>query len=171
MVAFYILQVVRYFIMTAMLMSGPRDLHQKMTYKIIRAKKSFFDRNPSGRILNRFSADIGAIDSSLIECAKTCIDLSAKLFITLIILSLISYYLIIVCVLIVIFYIKVGGQYNLPLQRIKQLESVTRSPVYSELSQTISGILIVRCYRKVQMFLRRFMKLLNTNSKVEFWFN
>ena len=40
-----------------------------MTLKVIRAKKEFFDRNPSGRILNRFSSDIGHIDTTLIECA------------------------------------------------------------------------------------------------------
>jgi len=105
-----------------------------MTYKVIRAKKEFFDRNPSGRILNRFSADIGTIDSALIACVNTCVDLGIKGLITLIIVSSISYYLIVVCVLIVIFYIKIGGNYSIPLSRIKQLESVTRSPVYSELS-------------------------------------
>ena len=171
MVAFYILQVVRYFIMTKMLMTGPQKLHELMTYKVIRAKKEFFDRNPSGRILNRFSSDIGHIDTTLIECAKIMIDFGVRPFIMLIIISFISNYLIILCVLIIFCYMKIAERYKKPIARIKQLESVSRSPVYSELSQTISGIIIVRCYRRVSMFLRKFMKKLNNNCKIEYSFH
>jgi len=88
--------------MTKMLMRGPQKLHELMTYKVIRAKKEFFDRNPSGRILNRFSSDIGHIDTTLIECAKTCIDFGVRPFLMLIIISFISNYLIILCLMIVV---------------------------------------------------------------------
>ncbi len=119
MVAFYILQVVRYFIMTKMLMTGPQKLHELMTYKVIRAKKEFFDRNPSGRILNRFSSDIGHIDTTLIECAISSVDLCSRAFIILITMSFISPYLIPFCIIIIIFFIKIGVSYKKPLGRIK----------------------------------------------------
>ena len=51
------------------MLNGANNYHSKMTKKILNAKKEFFDRNPSGRILNRFSADIGCIDFALINCA------------------------------------------------------------------------------------------------------
>jgi len=88
--------------MTKMLMRGPQKLHELMTYKVIRAKKEFFDRNPSGRILNRFSSDIGHIDTTLIECAKLCIDFGARPLIMLITVSFISNKLILVCIMIVV---------------------------------------------------------------------
>jgi len=93
-------------------MNGPKVLHNKMAYKVIRAKKEFFDRNPSGRILNRFSADIGTIDSAMINCIKSCINLYMKALLTLIVVSAISKYLIIVCVFIVVFYSKIGQKYS-----------------------------------------------------------
>jgi len=80
-----------------------------MTYKVIRAKKEFFDRNPSGRILNRFSSDIGHIDTTLIECAKIMIDFGVRPFIMLIIISFISNYLIVLCFVIVFLFAKIAG--------------------------------------------------------------
>ena len=36
-----------------------------MFHKLLRAQPRFFDVNPSGRILNRFSKDMGSIDETL----------------------------------------------------------------------------------------------------------
>lgn len=40
-------------------------LHDLIFGSLIRATMRFFDTNPSGRILNRFSKDIGAVDEML----------------------------------------------------------------------------------------------------------
>ena len=42
-----------------------KKLHDSMTSAVLRAKIEFFDTNPSGRILNRFSADVGSNDVSV----------------------------------------------------------------------------------------------------------
>ena len=42
-----------------------RNLHNNMFDKILRAPPRFFDTNPSGAILNRFSKDIGSMDDLL----------------------------------------------------------------------------------------------------------
>jgi ABC-type multidrug transport system fused ATPase/permease subunit len=41
------------------------NLHNDMFSSILRGAMRFFDTNPSGRILNRFSKDIGTIDELL----------------------------------------------------------------------------------------------------------
>lgn len=49
-------------------------LHNNMFVNITRATMRFFNTNPSGRILNRFSKDIGVIDETIpkgmIDCAQ-----------------------------------------------------------------------------------------------------
>ena len=46
-------------------MTSSINLHNAMFSSILRGAMLFFDTNPSGRILNRFSKDIGAIDEML----------------------------------------------------------------------------------------------------------
>ena len=41
------------------------NLHKQLYKGVVRAKMLFFNKNPSGRILNRFSKDIGTIDNFL----------------------------------------------------------------------------------------------------------
>ena len=48
-----------------MSMSASKNLHGQMFEKILRAPPIFFDKNPSGTILNRFSKDMGAMDEML----------------------------------------------------------------------------------------------------------
>ncbi len=50
-----------------------------MTKKVLKAKKEFFDRNPTGRILNRFSADIGTIDYAMVNCAWVVIQIMSRI--------------------------------------------------------------------------------------------
>lgn len=46
-------------------MKASRQLHDAMFAGVTRAKMYFFNVNPSGRILNRFSKDVGQIDETL----------------------------------------------------------------------------------------------------------
>ena len=122
-------------------------MHTQMVHSVIRAKKEFFDRNPSGRILNRFSADIGHMDTTIIKAGVACIDIGLQCMMILITVSFISPVLIVACVVVCGFYCLTGSRWQIPLSRLKQLESVTRSPVYSELNSTIDGIIIIRIYK------------------------
>nr|CAD7423121.1 unnamed protein product [Timema monikensis] len=46
-------------------MKSSIQLHNTMFENILRSKMRFFDTNPSGRILNRFSKDMGSVDELL----------------------------------------------------------------------------------------------------------
>ena len=44
------------------LIRSSSNIHKEMSYKIVRAKVVFFDSNPIGRILTRFSKDMAVLD-------------------------------------------------------------------------------------------------------------
>ena len=52
-------------------MNSSQNLHDSMVRNVLYTTMRFFDMNPSGRILNRFSKDMGAVDELL---PKTILD-------------------------------------------------------------------------------------------------
>ena len=60
-------------------LNSSRRMHNRIFSKVLRAPMSFFETNPIGRILNRFTYDIGLIDQlvpqTLIDCEIVSTDL------------------------------------------------------------------------------------------------
>lgn len=61
-------RAVFFFIVT---MRASRNIHSRIFHCLLQAPMKFFDTNPTGRVLNRFSKDIGAIDETL---PKVCLE-------------------------------------------------------------------------------------------------
>ncbi|KAI8429877.1 hypothetical protein MSG28_000366 [Choristoneura fumiferana] len=61
-------------------MTSSRNLHNDMFHSMLRGVMRFFDNNSSGRILNRFSKDIGALDELLPRFLLECIQIYLVMF-------------------------------------------------------------------------------------------
>lgn len=57
-------------------MKASKNIHKKMFHCLLEAPMRFFDTNPSGRVLNRFSKDMGAIDEILPRVLMDAITVS-----------------------------------------------------------------------------------------------
>ncbi|KAI6649864.1 Multidrug resistance-associated protein 4 [Oopsacas minuta] len=57
--------LVRGFSFYYVVLQAGRRLHNRMLHRLVHTPMHFFDTNPSGRILNRFSKDIGFMDEQL----------------------------------------------------------------------------------------------------------
>ncbi|XP_068864472.1 ATP-binding cassette sub-family C member 4 isoform X2 [Aphelocoma coerulescens] len=75
--------IIRSLLVFRVLVNSGQNLHNKMFQSILKAPVLFFDRNPIGRILNRFSKDIGHLDDLL---PLTFLDFVQVSFITLLII-------------------------------------------------------------------------------------
>ncbi len=51
-----------------------RSLHNQMFNALIRAPVLFFDSNPIGRVVNRFSKDVSSIDEQLSDVTYNFVD-------------------------------------------------------------------------------------------------
>lgn len=60
------------------LIRASKNLHDLMFRGLTKTYMRFFNQNPSGRILNRFSKDIGSIDTILPQTMFECISVSRK---------------------------------------------------------------------------------------------
>lgn len=127
-----------------------RDLHNKLLHNTMRLPMSFFDTTPLGRILNRFSKDVDVIDNVLPMSMRFWIMM---FFNAVGVIVTISYstpiFLAAVVPLGIIYYI-VQKFYVATSRQLKRIESVTRSPIYTHFSETITGQSTIRAYGEEQ---------------------
>ena len=79
--------------------------HKSMLFSVLRCTMGFFESTPVGRIINRFSKDIQAVEEVIPNNYKQFGRMLFTLLISLVTISIASPYFIIVVVLISIIYI------------------------------------------------------------------
>jgi ABC-type multidrug transport system fused ATPase/permease subunit len=101
----------------------------------MRLPSTFFDTNPSGRIINRFSRDTEIMDSvlptSLIQTAA-CI---ANYIAILIVISTATPWFLLCLPPLTVAYLIIQRYYIPGARELQRLEAITRSPVYSTFSE------------------------------------
>ncbi|XP_055086826.1 ATP-binding cassette sub-family C member 4-like isoform X2 [Periophthalmus magnuspinnatus] len=152
------------------LVSSAQTLHNNMFQAILRAPVYFFDINPIGRILNRFSKDIGYLDSVL---PWTYVDFIQVLLQVVGVIgvagAIIPWILLPVLPLFTVFLFL--RRYFLQTSRdIKRLESTTRSPVFSHLSSSLQGLTTIRAFKAHQNFQQMFDDYQDLHSEAWFLF-
>ncbi|XP_074520424.1 ATP-binding cassette sub-family C member 4 [Halichoeres trimaculatus] len=131
-------------------------LHNRMFDAILRTPVRFFDINPIGRILNRFSKDIGQLDSNMpwtfVDFIQVFLQILGVIAVSV---SVIPWILLPVVPLLGLFlYLR---RYFLQTSRdIKRLESTTRSPVFSHLSSSLQGLWTIRAFGAEERFQKAF---------------
>uniref|UniRef100_A0A8C7QWV3 Multidrug resistance-associated protein 4 n=1 Tax=Oncorhynchus mykiss TaxID=8022 RepID=A0A8C7QWV3_ONCMY len=146
----------RSLLMFNVLVKAAQSLHNRMFNSILRTPVRFFDINPIGRILNRFSKDIGQLDSML---PNTFVDFSQSILqnigVVVVAAAVMPWILIPVVPLLIIFLFL--RRYFLQTSRdVKRLESTTQSPVFSHLSSSLQGLWTIRAFRAEERFQNTF---------------
>nr|XP_020732967.1 multidrug resistance-associated protein 4-like [Odocoileus virginianus texanus] len=150
------------------LVNSSQTLHNKMLESIFRAPMRFFDRNPIGRILNRFSKDIGHMDDLL---PLIFLDFIQTFLLVIgvvgVMVAAIPWIAIAVIPLGILFFVL--QQYFLQTSRdVKRLECTTRSLVFSHLASSLRGLWTIRAYKAEQKFQELFDAHQDLHS--EAWF-
>ncbi|XP_066999504.1 ATP-binding cassette sub-family C member 4 [Anabrus simplex] len=142
--ACFILTICRSMLFYKLCMNSSMKLHDTMFDVILRGAMRFFDTNPSGRILNRFSKDMGAIDEllprALLEAVQIFLVMSGILTMVL----LVNYWLLLPMLVIGTFFYLISVVFLTTARNVKRLEGITRSPVFSHLSDSLNGLTTIR---------------------------
>lgn len=129
---------------------------RELMNKLVNAPVHFFDKNPSGRILNRLSSDLYTIDDSLPFILNI---LLANFFSLLGIAIVLSYAQILFLILLLPFwyiYKKLQFYYRSTSRELRRLDSVSRSPIYASFTETLDGSSTIRAFKAEEYFLARF---------------
>ncbi|XP_026918631.1 ATP-binding cassette sub-family C member 2 isoform X7 [Acinonyx jubatus] len=143
-------------------------LHKQLLTNIFRAPMSFFDTTPTGRIVNRFAGDISTVDDTLPLSLRSWILCFLGIISTLVMICMATPIFITVIIPLGIIYTFVQMFYVATSRQLKRLDSVTRSPIYSHFSETVSGLSVIRAFEHQQRFLKHNEVGIDTNQKCVF---
>ncbi|XP_025322662.3 ATP-binding cassette sub-family C member 2 [Canis lupus dingo] len=143
-------------------------LHRQLLNNILQAPMSFFDTTPTGRIVNRFAGDISTVDDTLPQSLRSWILCFLGIISTLVMICTATPVFIIVIIPLSIIYVSIQIFYVATSRQLKRLDSVTRSPIYSHFSETVSGLSVIRAFEHQQRFLKHNEVGIDTNQKCVF---
>ncbi|XP_048505790.1 probable multidrug resistance-associated protein lethal(2)03659 [Athalia rosae] len=151
-------------------MQASRNLHKNLFGSVSRATMRFFNMNSSGRILNRFSKDMGGVDELLpinmlqvVQVGLTFGGTSIVIAMANPLLTLPSLFIIVVLYFVRMFYMRTS-------RSIKRLEGMTRSPVFAHLSATLNGLPTIRAFHAETILAEEFDNHQNLHSSAWFTF-
>ncbi|KAF5307736.1 hypothetical protein FQR65_LT06607 [Abscondita terminalis] len=122
------------------------NLHNSMFNSVVHATMRFFDTNPSGRILNRFSKDIGSIDELLPKVILDAGQIILLMFGSIILVAVVNPLFLIPTGIIACFFLLCRMVFLRSSKNIKRLEGITRSPVFTHLNASLQGLTTIRAY-------------------------
>ncbi|XP_011637000.1 multidrug resistance-associated protein 1 isoform X7 [Pogonomyrmex barbatus] len=128
-------------------------LHSELLFGVLRSPLGFFDTTPSGRILNRFGKDIDIVDNLLPPTLRFWFLCLVSVIATLVVISYSTPVFILVILPIGAIYYFIQRFYVATSRQLKRLESVSRSPIYSHFSESVTGAPIIRAYGVQEQFI------------------
>lgn len=121
-----VLTLIRSFAFFVICMRSSTKLHDNMFGSISISTMNFFNNNPAGRILNRFSKDMGAVDELLPGAMIDCLQIGLTLVGIIVVIGAISPILLApTAVMAIIFYL-LRSFYLSTSRNVKRLEGVSK---------------------------------------------
>ena len=154
MAAALILSIIRAGAFLNAAINSSKHLHNSMLSAILKAPVLFFDTNPVGRILNRFSRDIGIIDELLPDIFLEAAQVVLFCIGAVVLPSILNPWIILPAIPLIIIFLLTGRYYLTAARDLRRLEGINRSPVLSHFSDSLMGLVTVRAYKREDAFLK-----------------
>nr|XP_043637374.1 ABC transporter C family member 14-like [Erigeron canadensis]XP_043637375.1 ABC transporter C family member 14-like [Erigeron canadensis] len=164
----FVLIIGRVFFSMFLGLQTAQKFFKQILHSILHAPMSFFDTTPSGRILSRASSDQTNIDTLL----PFVMHLSLVLYMSVISVIIITcqYAWPTIFLLIPLGWLNFWyrGYYLATSREITRLDSITKAPVIHHFSESISGVMTIRCFKKQDRFVQENVDRVDGNLRMDF---
>lgn len=142
-----------------------RFLHQSMLYDVLRSPMFFFERTPSGNLVNRFAKEMDTIDSVIPSILKMFMGSMFNVLGSCVIILIATPLVAIIIPVLGLLYFLVQRFYVASSRQLKRLESVSRSPIYTHFNETLLGTSVIRAFGEQQRFIQESDQRVDHNQK------
>jgi ATP-binding cassette subfamily C (CFTR/MRP) protein 1 len=134
-------------------LKASKKLHDELTHSVLRAPVAFFDVTPTGRILNRFAADMDKIDLELTQSLSQGVSTTFSVLgaVAAMIAATKGTFLVPLIPLSYVYFL-VQKWFRKTSTELQRINSVANSPIFADFSQTLSGTSTIRAYGEESRF-------------------
>lgn len=144
-------------------------IHDAAMKSVVASPMSFFTANPLGRIVNRFSADVGQIDELLPVILFDCMQTATNVIGAIILVCIVFVHLLAGIPIMFGVFWWLRRYTTRSLRELKRLDGTSRSPVYARFTANLNGLLCIRAFGREEESQASFIQLLNSNAKAWYW--
>lgn len=152
------------------LKAGQRS-HEHLLRGVLAAPLRFFEANPTGRIVNRFSRDLDTVEGPLPRTLQDTCTYVLDVLVVFILLSVLEPYALLLLFPLTLVYARYGKVFRPTSREARRLESISRSPIFALFSESLSGTDTLRAAGLREQFAERMRQYLSTNVNATYTLN
>nr|QVT92339.1 ABC transporter [Salvia miltiorrhiza] len=164
----FVLVLVRSIFVAVMGLKTSQIFFVQILRSILHAPMSFFDTTPSGRILTRASTDQTNVDILIPFFTSITLAMYITLLSIIIITCQYAWPTIILVIPLGWLNFWYRGYYLSTSRELTRLDSITKAPVIHHFSESITGVMTIRCFRKQVSFCNENVNRVNANLRMDF---
>ncbi|CAD5224372.1 unnamed protein product [Bursaphelenchus okinawaensis] len=145
-----------------------KNIHESLLKKVFASTVSWWEVTPFGRVVNRLCSDVYMVDDSLPFQLNICLASLLNLLGALILTVWALPYLIPIVILIYVVYYLIQRYYRHTTCEVKRITSLTLSPLYGHISDTVLGLVTIRAFRFTTRFMEKLRNLLEDNLSAQY---
>ncbi|KAF0685074.1 Aste57867_23002 [Aphanomyces stellatus] len=149
-------------------LAGSSKLFRALVARVVRAPMRFFDTTPLGRIVNRLSKDVYTLDEGLPDNWGMLLSTLFDVVTTLGTVVYVTPWFAVVLVPLAGLYLSSQRYFVKTSRELQRLDSISRSPVCSLLTETLDGLATIHAYDVQDQFAQRNHVLLDRNQRAYF---
>lgn len=142
-----------------------KTLYAELLHRVFRAPLRFFDTTPIGRILNRFSKDFETIDSNIPNDLLNFVIQWVIIVSSMITVSSVLPIFLVPMLAVAVINVYLGMMFVSASRELKRMDSVSRSPLFSNFTETIVGVATIRAFGATRQFLQDMLNYIDTNAR------
>ncbi|XP_068941401.1 ATP-binding cassette sub-family C member 6 [Petaurus breviceps papuanus] len=146
----------RFGAIAVVLLGGVRasqQLFRGLLHDVSRSPMTFFEQTPIGNLLNRFSKETDTIDAVIPDRFKSFLGFLFGLLEVILVVVVTTPLAAVVVLPLMALYIVLQSLFVASSCQLRRLESASRSPIYSHISETFQGGAVIRAFRAQDQFI------------------
>ncbi|XP_017785363.1 PREDICTED: probable multidrug resistance-associated protein lethal(2)03659 [Nicrophorus vespilloides] len=160
----------RSFYFYTMCMRASVALHNSMFNSVTRANLRFFTLNASGRILNRFSKDMCAVDEMMPYAMVDTYQILLNFVGVIGLLCFINVWLLLFTLFVCFIFYVIRKFYLRCSCSLKRLDGIAKSPVFQHVNATLQGLMVIRSHGNEMLLVEEFDKFQDMHTSASFMF-